>query len=64
MRWPTRAMLQLIGKGPNQQQAPAAAVALPARWVELINYLNNVESRERDVSQAELGRHLRNASPP
>jgi hypothetical protein len=53
MRWPIPAMLQLIGKRLNQQQAPVTAAALPARWVELINHLNNLESRDRDTSQTE-----------
>lgn len=64
MRWPIPAILQLIGKGLNQQQATVTAAALPARWVELINHLNHSESRQRDASQMERARHRRGAPQP
>jgi hypothetical protein len=64
MRWPIPTILQLIGKGLNQQQAPVTAAALPARWVELINHLNNLESCERDASQTQRARRWRNAPQP
>ena len=64
MPWPTPAILQLIGKGLKQQQAPDTLAAIPARWVELSKHLNGLESCERDASQTERGRHRRHASQP
>jgi hypothetical protein len=40
-------ILEIIGKGLNKQYGPVTGAALPARWVELINHLNNVERCER-----------------
>ena len=56
MRRAIRAILELIGKGLKKQQAPVTGEALPARWVELINYLNDVERCERGSLQADRGR--------
>jgi hypothetical protein len=50
--------LELIRKGLNKQQALVSGEALPARWVELINYLKDVERCDRASLQADRGRHL------
>jgi hypothetical protein len=54
--------LELIGKGLNKQRAPVSGEALPARWVELINYLNDLDRCDRASLQADRGRHLKDAS--
>jgi len=51
------AILELIGKGLNKRQASATRETLPARWVELINDLNDVERRERATLPTKRGRH-------
>ena len=50
MRRAIPAILELIGKGLNKQRAPVSGEALPARWVELIKYLNDVERCDRRVA--------------
>jgi hypothetical protein len=55
MRQAIPAILQLIGKRLNEQQAPVTGEALPARWVELINHLNDVERRERGTRRPTVG---------
>jgi hypothetical protein len=62
MRRAIPAILELIGKGLNKQRAPVSGEALPARWVELINYLNDVERCDRASLKADHGRHLKDAS--
>jgi hypothetical protein len=58
MRRAIPAILELIRKGLNKQQALVSGEALPARWVELINYLKDVERCDRASLQADRGRHL------
>jgi len=62
MRRAISAILEFIGNGLNKQQAPVTGEALPLRWVELINYLNNVERCQRASLQADRGRHLKGAA--
>jgi hypothetical protein len=62
MRRAIPAILELIGNELKKQQAPVTGQALPARWVELINYLNDVERCEPGSLQADRGRHLQDAS--
>jgi hypothetical protein len=61
MRRAIPAILELIRKGLNKRQAPVSGEALPAQWVELINYLKDAE-RDRASLQADRGRHLKDAS--
>jgi hypothetical protein len=60
MRRAIPAILELIGA--EQTTSASLGEALPARWVELINYLNDVDRCDRASLRADRGRHLKDAS--